>query len=350
MDNNIENKTTEFVVEKISEANYLSFFRIVQQNQWGNILLPNVYNPNLWGGIIIGGNNVIGGWVGTIRGNKPVVKWLAKSVYFDSYPTFVSEEVQQKYQQELIDTMREWAKQEHVVMFNLTHWVRGRNLPYLNVEHNATFFLPLQETSEVQWKLVESKQRNIVRKGEKNGVLVQIYNGKNAITKLPTLQKLRAQTQQHAIGKNSNASMLLKSDKFFENLIRNTDATLFIGYVEGIPATVAVMIASGETAYYYSGGSDYELNRQTGSSAYVIWKAIEYYRELPGVKYMDMGGVPVTPESSHPAYGVYAFKRSFGGVYMEFDAGVIPINRCKYALLRFALSQRWLLRLFSKSL
>lgn len=337
-----------FQIEKVSAENYAQYLAIVEQTQWGNILLPTEFNMNFWGGIIKGGNNVIGGWVGTIRGNKPIVKWLAKSVYFDSYPMFVSEEMLQKCQQELIDTMREWAKQEHIVMFNLTHWVRGRNLPYLNVEHNATFRLPLQETSEVQWKLVESKQRNIVRKGEKNGVLVQIYKGKNAITKLPVLQKLRAQTQQHAIGKNSNASMLLKSDKFFENLIRNTDATLFIGFVEGKPATVAVMIASGETAYYYSGGSDYELNRQTGSSAYVIWKAIEYYRELPGVKYMDMGGVPVAPESTHPAYGVYAFKRSFGGEYMEFDAGVIPINKIKYTLLKFALSQRKLLRMFSK--
>lgn len=337
-------------IEKIAEENYAQYRAIVEQTQWGNLLLPDTYEENLWGGAVYEDEQIVGGWVGVYRGNKRVVKWIAKSVYFDSYPAFIAAEKAEEYQAQLIDTMREWAKRENIVIFNLTHWVRGRELPGLQVEHNATFLLPLQETSEAQWKLVESKQRNIVRKGEKNGVEVRALQSEDAIAELPTLQILREQTQQHAIQKNANASMLLKSDTFFANLFRYTDATLFIGSVEGKPATVAVMIASGETAYYYSGGSDYELNRQTGSSAYVIWSAIEHYRESKEVKYMDLGGVPVQPEPTHPAYGVYAFKRSFGGEYMEFDAGVIVINKAKYAVLKWLLKQRKLLRLFSKSL
>lgn len=337
-------------IEKISAENYAQYVAIVRRTQWGNLLLPDTYEDKLWGVVVCEEKEIIGGWVGVYRGNKPVVKWIAKAVYFDSYPIFTTTEQAEKSQTLLMNTMREWAKEEHIVMFNLTHWVRGRQLPDLQIEHNATFLLPLQDNSEAQWKLVESKQRNIVRKGEKNGVEVRALHGEEAIAELPTLQILREQTQQHAIKKHANASMLLKSDEFFINLLRHTDSTLFIGSVEGKPATVAVMIASGETAYYYSGGSDYELNRQTGSSAYVIWRAIEHYRESKEVKYMDLGGVPVQPEPTHPAYGVYAFKRSFGGEYMEFDAGVIVINEVKYAVLKWLLKQRKLLRLFSKSL
>ena len=337
-------------IVKISAQNYPAYLSLVKRSQWGNLLLPDVFDTNLWGGLVVEQGRIVGGWVGIYRGNKRFVRLIAKSVYFDAYPIFESAEFAEKYQAFLIDNLRAWARKEHIVMFNLTHWVRGKQLPNLNIEHNATFLLPLQETSEAQWKLVESKQRNIVRKGEKNGVEVVALCGEEAIAQLPTLQLLREQTQQHAISKNANASMLLKSDSFFANILRNTDATLFIGSVVGKPATVALMIVSGETAYYYSGGSDYELNRQTGSSAYVIWKAIEYYRELPGVKYMDMGGVPVKPDNTHPAYGVYAFKRSFGGEYVKFDAGKIEINKFKCAALKFALSQRKLLRLFSKSL
>ena len=43
-------------------------------------------------------------------------------------------------------------------------------------------------------------------------------------------------------------------------------------------------------------------------------------REIQGVKFMDLGGVPVKPDITHPSYGVYAFKRSFGGEYKEYDA------------------------------
>ncbi len=337
-------------IEKISSYNYAYYLSIVNGSKWGNVLLPDEFESNLWGGVICEDTKIIGGWVGVYRGNKRIVKWIAKSVYFDSYPVFLTAELTDKYQTLLIEAMREWAKKEGIVMFKLTHWVRGHRLPYLSAEYNATFLLPLQNSSEDQWRLVESKQRNIVRKGEKNDVEVRMLTGEEAIAELPTLQLLREQTQQHAIRKNANASMLLKSDNFFANLLRHTDSTLFIGSVEGKPATVAVMIVSGETAYYYSGGSNYELNKQTGSSAYVIWNAIEYYRNRGDVKYLDMGGVPVKPESTHPAYGVYAFKRSFGGEYMEFDAGVMVISKLKYAILQFALSQRKLLRLFSKSL
>ena len=340
----------EYAIERISPNNYADFLALVEQTQWGNIMLPDEYNDDIWGGVVSEDDRIVGGWVGIYRGNKRFIRILAKSVYFDAYPTFASMEYKEKYQLLLIDKMREWAKQEGIVIFNLTHWVRGSGMADLRIEHNATFLLPLQETSEAQWKLVESKQRNIVRKGEKNGVTVRALSGENAIAELVTLQTLREQTQQHAIKKNANASMLLKSDTFFTNLFRHTDATLFIGSVDSKPATVAVMIVSGETAYYYSGGSDYELNRQTGSSAYVIWKAIEYYREREDVKYMDMGGVPVKPEPTHPAYGVYMFKRSFGGNYVEFDAGTIVLNKAKYLILNFLLNQRWLLRLFSKSL
>ena len=165
----------EYKFKKVSRENYLLFLSIVQKSQWGNILLPDEYSPNLWGGIVIEGNNVIGGWVGTIRGNKPIVKWLAKSVYFDSYPIFVSDDVQKVCQKELIDIMREWAKQEHIVMFNLTHWVRGCNLPYLAIEKNATFLIPLLPSEEEQWNLITSKQRRIIRKAENMGVKVDSY-------------------------------------------------------------------------------------------------------------------------------------------------------------------------------
>ena len=292
-------------IERVSAENYRPFLELAGKGRWGNILLPDEYSEDVWGGVAYEGAQLIGGWVGNYRGNKRLIRLIAKSVYFDAYPTFATAEQAEKYQLLLIDTMRAWAREDKIVMFNLT---------------------------------------------EKNGVEVRVLKGEDAIAEMDTLQQLREQTQQHAISRNAKASMLLKSDAFFRNLFLHTDAELHIGSVNGKPATVAVMLISGETAYYHSGGSDYELNRQTGSSTYVFWRAITHYIHLPNVKYLDMGGVPVNPTPDHPAYGVYAFKSLFGGEYMEFDAGTIVINRLKYGLLKFLLKQRKLLRLFSKSL
>lgn len=325
---------------------YPAFYTIVQSSQWGNLILPMEYNDRLWGDVIYLNDEIIGGWVGTIRGNIPVARIIIKSVYFDSFPIFITKSVDEKYRSLLVEHTKKHAMRDNIVVLNLTHWVRnGKNFVDIT-EKKASFVTELNTIEELLWKQVESKQRNCIRKGEKSGVEFDVYKGQDALKYLDDFQRLRVLTQQHAIRKNQKASMLLKSNEFFKSLFLSPTTTLFIGKIQNQVATVALMIQSGQTAYYYSGGSNYELNRQYSCSAFIIWKAICYYNNL-GVRFFDMGGVPVNPSREHPAYGVYAFKRSFGGEYMEFDGGKIIIASFRYKLLKFLLAQRKLLRFFS---
>lgn len=325
---------------------YPLYYQMVQNTPWGNPMLPSIYESLLWGVIALDENNVIGGWVGTIKGHSPFISLLTRCIYFDSYPIFVSDEVKEQCQELLVRFTREYAKKEGVIMLHLTHWVRGNNLLLDSIEPNATFATSLHLTKEELWKLVESKQRNCVRKGEKSGVECIVCKGNDSVQYLSDFQRLRQQTQRHAINKHSQASMLLKSDAFFQKLFMSANTTLFVGKVDNQVATVALMIQSGRTVYYYSGGSDYELNKQYSCSAFIVWKAICYFNEQ-GLDIFDMGGVPVKPAKDHPAYGVYAFKRSFGGEYQEFKAGDIIISSFKYKILKFILSQRKILRFLS---
>ncbi|MGM9811119.1 MAG: lipid II:glycine glycyltransferase FemX [Paludibacteraceae bacterium] len=334
----------------LAETYYGAFYALVQSTQWGNPMLPVAYNDSLWGILMQDSSEtIVGGWVGTLRGNAPMVRCIAKSVYFDSYPVFRSPEDEAHYLPLLLDAVKQYAHKQHIVMLNLTHWVRGQRLPLDIPSKEATFCTPLHTTVEQLWKMVESKQRNCIRKGEKNGVEVDICQGEDSLRYLSDFQRLRQSTQQHAIRNHTNASMLLKSNDFFAAKFTDPKATLFVARVEGQTAAVALMLQSGRTVYYYSGGSDYELNRKYSCSAYLLWRAICHYNDL-GLDTFDMGGVPQSPTVGHPAYGVYVFKRSFGGTYQEFDGGKIVISPTKYRLLNFLLSQRKLLRLFSKRL
>lgn len=334
----------------LTETYYAAFYTLVQSTQWGNPMLPVAYNNSLWGMLVQDSSEtIVGGWVGTLRGNAPIVRCIAKSVYFDSYPIFCSPEDEMQYLPRLMEAVKQYARRQHIVMLNLTHWVRGCELPIDILSKEATFCIPLHDSTEQLWKLVESKQRNCIRKGEKNGVEVDICQGEDSLRYLSDFQRLRQSTQQHAIRNHTNASMLLKSDDFFSAKFADPKATLFVARVEGQTAAVALMLQSGKTVYYYSGGSDYELNRKYSCSAYLLWRAICHYNDL-GLDTFDMGGVPRSPNVEHPAYGVYVFKRSFGGTYQEFDGGKIIISPTKYRILDFLLSQRKLLRLFSKKL
>ena len=333
----------------ITKDLYIAYYKLVVNTQWGNPMLPSTYSSSLWGCVIIDEYDVVGGWVGMIKGNTSIVSILTKSVYFDSYPIFVSNEVKEQCQELLVRFTREYAKKDGVIMLHLTHWIREKDLSLDSIESNATFATSLHLTKEELWKLVESKQRNCVRKGERSGVECIVCKGNDSVQYLSDFQRLRQQTQKHAITKHSQASMLLKSDAFFQKLFMSANTTLFVGKVDNQVATVALMIQSGRTVYYYSGGSDYELNKQYSCSAFIIWKAICYFNEQ-GLDIFDMGGVPVKPAKDHPAYGVYAFKRSFGGEYQEFKAGDIIISFFKYKILKFILSQRKILRFLSTKL
>lgn len=339
----------EIKIIPLTQELYSSYYDLVQSTKWGNPMLPVSFQPNLWGDLVCEGDKVIGGWVGNLRGNIPLVKWITKSVYFDSYPVFESIECEQLYQNILIDTIKIHAQKDGIAILNLTHWVREGNLQVDIMEHNATFLTPLHKTEDELWKLVESKQRNCIRKGEKNGVDFIVSRGEEALAYLSDFQRLRLQTQQHAIKKHAKASMLLKSDSFFRSLFMQSNTILFVGKINNKVATIALMIQSGQSIYYYSGGSDYELNKKYSCSAFVLWKSICYCNEL-GIKHFDMGGVPIQPTKDHPAYGVYAFKRSYGGEYVEFESGKIIINTWKYKLIQLLLSQRKLLRFFSTKL
>lgn len=332
---------------KINSSNYSEWQKLCNASCSGNLLVPPSIQPNQWGVVSVESDMIIGGWVGTIRGNGRLSKYLAKSVYFDSYP-IMQNGAEDKIPL-LIDAVLELAKKDGIVQLNLTHWVRGENrMTQVLKDQCATFLIDMNASEEELWKGVDSKQRNIVRKGEKTGVAFEAYTGEASLAYLDVFQQLRQVTQSRAIGKNANASMLLKSNEFFRNIFLLPGATLFVGKYEGQVASVALMLQGGQTIYYYSGGSDREVNRKTGCSAYVIWKAIAYYKTRGDIAYFDMGGVPVRPTKEHPAYGVYEFKRSFGGEYQEFQNGHIVLCKWKYAILNFVLKNRNLLRILSK--
>lgn len=339
----------EIKILRITAELYPAYYNMVQQTTWGNPMLPTTYNNKLWGDVLLLDNQMIGGWVGTTRGDIPVARFIAKSIYFDSYPVFINAEYEATYKHLFMDAIKQHANADKIVMLHLTHWVRGHEMTMDKQENNATFTTHLQTTEADLWQQVESKQRNCIRKAEKSGVEVLALQGDAALTYLEDFQLLRQRTQQHAIKKHAQASMLLKSDQYFTELFQHPKTTLLVGKVEEQVAAVALMIQSGNTVYYYSGGSDYELNKKYCCSAFVIWKSLLHYNDL-GLTIFDMGGVPVQPTKDHPAYGVYAFKRSFGGKYHEFDGGQIIIKPWKYKLLQFLLSQRKLLRILSKKL
>lgn len=336
----------------LSPTLYPAFYALVQSTQWGNPMLPVAYNNSLWGMLVQDSSEtIVGGWVGTLRGNAPLVRCIAKSVYFDSYPVFCSPEDEVQYLPRLMEVVKQYARRQHIVMLNLTHWVRGNCSIFLDkVTPCATFYYDLSLSMESLYNQLDRLKKRTIKKAEANQLDVQFFAGKEAIPYIPQFQALRKETQQRAIEHNQNASMLLKSDTFFERLFATNKTTLAVVRTQdGKIVAAATFIESGATVYAHMSGSDAEANRTTGSGTYYYWKAVEYFRGKD-LKQFDFGGCPVEPSEDDPAFGVFMFKRGFGGTYLSAREGQVIISKQKYRLLNFLLSQRKLLRLLSKRL
>lgn len=339
----------EIKIQPISAERYPAFYSMIQQTTWGNPMLPATYNHNLWGDVLLVDNIVIGGWVGTLRGDIPIAKWITKSVYFDSYPVFSTIADEHKYIENLMVAIKHHAKEDKIIMLNLTHWIRQGKVVIDDINIVASFVVNLEQVADLLFKNIDSAKQRNVKKASKFNLEILVCKGKDSIKYLEDFQRLRENTQTRAISKNKKASMLLKSNEFFHSLMMQPNAYLLLGKYEGSVVSVALILRGGDTVYYHSGGSNIEVNRKTCCSAYMFWKAILHFKEI-GIKYFDFGGCPVRPTEEHPAYGVYRFKKGFGGEYMEFEGGTIIIAKWKYRILHFLLSQRKLLRLFSKKL
>lgn len=329
---------------------YSAFYDILQATEWGNPMLPMSYNDKLWGYVLSIGDNIIGGWVGNMRGDIPFARIFTKCVYFDSYPIFINTEYEHKYVDTFIKEVKSYAKREKIVIFNLTHWVRGeQNISLDKYEKHATFAYNISISLDEIYAKLDRLKRRTIKKAEQNELEVNFYLGEAAIPYLEAFQQLRSITQQRAIQNNANASMLLKSNEFFINLLRNHKTYLANVIYNNQCVAAVTFIVGGKTIYAHMSGSDSDANKATGSGTYYYWKAVEYFKEL-GYTNFDFGGCPIKPTEDDPAYGIFMFKQGFGGEYREFEGGHVIISSWKYKILQFILSQRKLLRLFSKKL
>jgi len=329
---------------------YRDFYLKTQQIDFGPILLPSVYIDSLWGILAVVEENLIGGWVGQLRGDIPFARHFSRGVWFDSLPIIFKVQENETLFFKLINMAISKAKTDGIVLFNITHWSRQmlsqRNIFY-HTEIHGTYILSLKKEIDTLWKDTDSALRNKVRKGEKNEVDVTILKGIDAIPYIDIFRQLREKTQERALDKNSKTSMLLKSGYFYKSILQYCHSFFFIAKHKNEIVAMALMIKRGRIMYYYSVRRELQTNNKVAAASFLIWKAICFSKDL-GIEYFDLGGVPVMPGKDHPAYGVYEFKKSFGGEYKEYCSGRIVINKLKFSILNIVLKNQAILRKISK--
>jgi hypothetical protein len=300
-------------------------------------------------------NNIIGGIIGRVRGSGFPANIVAKSVWVESgILTKLNDPVESdKLKSRMMRILEDEARKRKCISIRFNHWCREDNSKVFSnsgFKHlsNCTFICDLTNSEHDLFSSMSKGHKSTIKKAVKNNLIVKITdrNENDDLDKFYSLYKL---TQERAVTFNTNTSMTLRSKMFLESILNDKNLPCYIVsvYADKLLAASGIFVEGHDTVYYFIGASDIELNREYGASNLLIWRSMLWAKEK-GLKYFDFGGVPTEPLPEDPAYGVYHFKKNFGGKLATYFIGQKILSPVRSNIFDVLMQNRSLIRLVFK--
>ena len=213
-----------------------------------------------------------------------------------------------------------------------TQWLtsltaRGfRPNPYAN-HLRREWVLDVRPSEQELLAKMHKKTRQYIRTSSRTGVTIRPGNVKEDID---TFYDLYMQT-----GQRSDFKILPKS--FYAHMIElyGANAAFFVAEYEGKPIAAAIILRRGQWSWnMYEAAS--EQSRELRINYLLQWQRI-LWAKAQGCWYFNSRGIPDNLEEGQELYGVYNFKRGFGGFDIRYlqthDLVYRPISYAIYRIL-----------------
>ena len=214
--------------------------------------------------------------------------------------------------------------QEIRLNFDTQKW--NLKKPNTNVLPADTIFIDLKKDEDRLLQEMKSKTRYNVRLAYRKGVRVRTAD----INDLDIWYKLYQETC-------TRNHIYLDRIEYFHAVLTTTAADarspaeveLLIAEMNRIPLAAMFLVFSHHRATYLYGASSSTCRNYMATYA-LQWEAIKRAKKRGCTEY-DMFGVSPLPDSSHPLYGLYRFKKGFGGkLYHRMGCWDYPFNPGEY--------------------
>jgi peptidoglycan pentaglycine glycine transferase (the first glycine) len=213
-----------------------------------------------------------------------------------------------------------------------TQWLtslqaRGfRPNPYAN-HLRREWVLDVHPSEQELLSKMHKKTRQYIRTSSRTGVSIRSGNLQEDID---TFHDLYIQT-----GQRSDFNVLPKS--FYARMLElyGENAAFFIAEYEGKPVAAAMILRLGQWCWnMYEAAS--EQSRELRINYFLQWQRI-LWAKAQGCRYFNFRGIPDKLEEGQELYGVYNFKRGFGGFDIRYlqthDLVYRPISYAIYRVL-----------------
>ena len=171
-----------------------------------------------------------------------------------------------------------------------------------SIQPRCTLVVTVLEDPDEQLAALPKDTRYGVRRAGREGVEARpSENVSRDLEEFLTLLEQTARRQRFA----------LRSREWYRQLMRDLPADLILARHKDRVVAGAIILTFNEEAYYLYGASSSASN-DVYASYLVQWEAMAAARSR-GVRRYDMWGIPCEPRKDHPLWGVYQFKKKFGG-------------------------------------
>jgi peptidoglycan pentaglycine glycine transferase (the first glycine) len=199
---------------------------------------------------------------------------------------------------------------------------RGWRLSSEQIQFRNTLLIDLTREEDDLLMAMKSKTRYNVRLAGRRGVEVHLAR----LSDLPLFYEMYVET-------SSRDEFIIRPFDYYrhawQDFIEANLAQLFIAEYEGQPLAGLILFRFGEKAWYMYGASR-DLHRDRMPNHLLQWEAMRWAK-AQGCTVYDMWGAPDVLDESDPMWGVYKFKKGFGGQFVRhIGAYDYPVSRLLY--------------------
>lgn len=190
--------------------------------------------------------------------------------------------------------------------FGFRRKAEGRN--FETIQPRYVFRLDVEGRSEEEvFAGFHSKWRYNIRLAQRKGVEVRVCGAEM----VPAFGALMLET-------GVRDGFVTRPPDYFSSLLENLGehARLYMAFWEGRPIAGALAIRYGDKVWYLYGASA-NAHRSLMPNYLLQWRMIQWAVET-GCRLYDFRGVSGDLSEDNPLYGLYRFKKGFGGAFTEF--------------------------------
>ncbi|MFH1287838.1 MAG: peptidoglycan bridge formation glycyltransferase FemA/FemB family protein [bacterium] len=185
-----------------------------------------------------------------------------------------------------------------------------------HIQPRCTIILNLTKDEDSILSGFESKTRYNIRIGQKKGVEIIKTEKKSDIKNFFNILKETSKRQKFLIHQNNYYETLW--DIFYPKKMIH----LFMAYYQKKPIAGLFLITFGGKCWYLYGASS-AIHREVMPNYALHWEVIRWAKSN-GLKEYDFWGIPYIkdensmPSKDHPLFGVWRFKKGFGGKIVRY--------------------------------